>query len=292
MVIPVFNRVGSLSRAIASVLDQSKPATEIIIVDDASTINLAGVKAMAEQAGCRWISLSENSGPGPARNRGVGECRAQWIAFLDSDDAWMPEKLERQARWHAENSDLRISQVRENWIRNGKLVKKPLHWEPKAGDLFDASCERCSIGPSCVMMRRDLWEESGGFDARFRVCEDYHLWLRICQDDLVGLVPGDSLVEKHGGHEDQLSSLVPAMDRYRVVALLEQIRDGKLSARQIEFAESQVSLKAGILADGAAKRRLDERARLYHSVAEMELTGVGVALNPVISSLWAEIEGS
>lgn len=289
VVIPVHNRIAPLKRAIQSVLEQELAASRIIIVDDASTIDLSEVKEWAMEAGCCWKRLGRNVGPAEARNRGVDEGESRWIAFLDSDDTWSRGKLSLQAEWIAGNPESRIFQVRERWIREGREVKKPSHWEPREGDLFEQSCQRCSIGPSCVAIRRDLWAETGGFDARYRVCEDYQLWLRITKSEPVGLVPGLPQVDKYGGHEDQLSSLVPAMDRFRVLALLELLAESGLSLEQRSTACSVVKEKARILADGAAKRGMLQRAELYATIDTLDLGGVALSLRALVSSLWAEV---
>ena len=289
VVIPVHNRIATLQRAIQSVLEQELAASRVIIVDDASTIDLSKVREWAIEAGCRWKRLGRNVGPAEARNRGVDEGESRWIAFLDSDDTWSRGKLRLQAEWIAGNPESRISQVRERWIREGRELKKPSHWEPREGDLFEQSCQRCSIGSSCVAIRRDLWVETGGFDARYRVCEDYQLWLRITKSEPVGLVPGLPQVDKHGGHADQLSSLVPAMDRFRVLALLELLAESGLSLEQRATACSVVKEKARILAEGAAKRGMIRRAELYAMIDTLDLGGVASSLRAVASTLWGEV---
>lgn len=280
-----------MRRAVTSVLEQTWSASKIVIVDDGSTQDLLEIRKWAEDHGCQWNTLSENKGPAAARNFGVGQSNADWIAFLDSDDVWLPDKLKSQSDWHRQNPDTRISQVRETWIREGKAIGKPAHWEPGEGDVFEAACQRCVIGPSCVMIRRDLWDLSGGFDPRFRVCEDFELWLRICRNEAVGLVPGEAQVEKHGGHSDQLSMQVPAMDRYRILALLKLISGGELSLDQNEIAIGAVREKAKIIANGAAKRGMDRREELYSNLAAMDLAGLSEEPNPVVSALWDEVAG-
>ena len=219
--------------------------------------------------GGKWLSFSENLGVSAARNAGAGQTSARWLCFLDSDDRWMPEKLERQLMWHKENPTVRISQVEEAWIRNGELVKKPDGWKPSAGDNFSQAVERCAISPSAVMMRRDLWEEQGGFDEGFRVCEDYELWLRITNEEPVGLVDeGCALVEKHGGHSDQLSAY-PAMDRHRVAILLRFLASFELPADKRELVRRAIREKAKIVAVGAAKRGNVIREKLFAELGDL-----------------------
>ena len=253
--IPVYNRSGGmLEKAIQSVLGQSYRDFRLVVVDDGSSDDLSAEKESVEEAGHRWICSRKNRGVAAARNLGAGAANSDWISFLDSDDIWRPEKLERQVEWHRRHPDVRISQVKEKWVRNGSEVRRPKHWLQREGDLFFNSILRCSIGPSCVMMRRDLWTETKGFDETFRVCEDYELWLRICRVEQVGLVPGKALTMKTAGHGDQLSVTVPALDRYRVFALLKMMRDNGLSAVHKEWVAEGIQRKSAVLTKGARKR--------------------------------------
>ena len=271
VVIPVFNRRSRLERAARSVLVQKHSNLELIVVDDASTIDLSSsrdqMEAQNDSGKIRWLRLDENSGPAAARNAGVALARGDWIAFLDSDDLWHPDKLTSQIAWHRKNPDIRISQVRDQWIRNGKELTKPSRLEQTAGDLFQKSLDHCAIGPSCVMIRRDLWEEEGGFDPWFRVCEDYELWLRITCREPIGLAGAQPLAVKRGGYGDQLSTSVPALDRYRFVALGKLLHSEKarLTDEQRIETESELMRRAGILAQGAAKRNRTEWQSFYES---------------------------
>lgn len=290
VIVPNFQRRDSLLRACRSILNQDHAASEVVVVDDGSTIDLNSVRRDLESEGVSWISLDENSGPSVARNTGVAATKSEWISFLDSDDTWMLDKLARQADWHRDNPEARISQVREQWVRDGEPVRKPDHWEPGEGDLFSASVERCSIGPSCVMIHRSLWDETGGFDSRFRVCEDYALWLDITRKESVGKIPGGPLVMKEGAREDQLSRVTPAMDRFRVVALLELLESTPLSEEQRAKVLNGLKDKCRILAGGAEKRGQRERADRYRWMAECAIRGGSLA--EAIAVGWSEAESS
>ncbi|MDF1816225.1 MAG: glycosyltransferase family A protein [Verrucomicrobiales bacterium] len=267
VVIPAYNRPDQLKRAVTSVLQQRYRDFSLVVVDDASTEDIGECEALVRENGHDWLRLSANVGPALARNKGAEGRVFQWVAFLDSDDIWLPDKLESQIAWCADNPAFRISQVRESWFRNGESFAKPPHLEQTGGDIFRDCVERCAIGPSCVMIRHDLWQESGGFDARFRVCEDYELWLRVASRDAVGLVEGPALVEKYGGHDDQLSVLVPALDRFRFAALaLFLNRAQGLSPQNRDVVHSGLTKRAKILAKGAARRGRQEWLDFFLSV--------------------------
>ncbi|MCF6312804.1 MAG: glycosyltransferase family 2 protein [Verrucomicrobiales bacterium] len=268
VVIPVHNRRVMLRRAVESVLGQTYKEFDLVVVDDASDEDLCEVRDWVEASGHRWLRLEQQVGPAEARNRGAqwqGLAKNEWLAFLDSDDVWVAEKLQHQLRWHQRHEQSRISQCEESWVRKGVLVKKKVHQLQPQGEIFENCVRSCCISPSCVMMKRELWQELGGFDARFPVCEDYELWLRVALAHPVGLVLGETepLVIRHGGHADQLSFALPAMDRFRVWALLKLMNTGGLSEAQLDVVEQGILQRAVVLAKGAKKRGKDEAARVY-----------------------------
>lgn len=286
VVIPVFNRAELLPRAVESVLAQTFRPTELVVVDDGSNERYGATREKLEAAGFRWLELSRNQGVAAARNAGAALTSSEWIAFLDSDDEWHSEKLARQLAWHEANPEVRISQTRENWVRSGVPVNKPDHWEPVESDMAGASRRRCMIGPSCVMMRRDLWSEVGGFDPRYRVCEDFELWLRITALNRVGLVDGEALVTKYGGHRDQLSTTTPALDRYRIVALLEMLGRGGMKEDDRIDIIAVIGEKANIVAKGAEKRGEVVRADFYRRLADLKPEGLGFFLDSFRAEAW------
>lgn len=270
IVIPVFNRLLRLQRAVQSVLDQSIDDFELVVVDDASTVDLSSARSQVETAGHRWLTLESNSGPATARNAGVAALseEVEWLAFLDSDDSWEPDKLERQLDWHRRHPESRISQCQEVWMRNGSPAKRPQRLLEPEGEIFADCVERCCISPSAVMLRPDLFEEFGGFDESYRVCEDYQLWLRIALGYPVGLLR-EPLVTKNGGADDQLTATVPAFDRWRLRALSGVLMDhGNALGDQREALMSGIAAKARILERGAHRHRDANTAGEYAGIAE------------------------
>lgn len=276
VVIPVRERAQMLQRAVESVLRQTWRDYDLVVVDDASRLeDLSIVRNLVESSGHHWLSFDENRGPAAARNAGVlaGEQQGtQWVAFLDSDDVWKPEKLERQLLWHADYPEVGVSQCQEAWIRNGvKVGKKRSQLQPE-GRIFAQCIDSCCISPSCMMMTLSLWKELGGFDERYRVCEDYELWLRLSLKNPVGLVRDvpDPLVIRHGGHEDQLSFSIEAMDRFRVMAMLELLLNGSLGQEETVLVEKGIARKSEILEQGARKRSLRSHAEVYGLAGKQE----------------------
>jgi glycosyltransferase involved in cell wall biosynthesis len=261
VIIPTFNRAMKTARAVASVLYQTYMDYEIIVVDDGSQDN---TEDLLRQFGrrLRYIALPSNRGVSVARNRGIRESDAPWIAFLDSDDYWLPQKLAVQMAFFRSHPGAVICQTQEIWIRNGRYANpKKRHLKP-SGDVFAPSLRLCLVSPSAVMLRRSLMEEVGPFDEDLPVCEDYDLWLRIACRHPVYLIE-DRLIVKEGGHPDQLSSRYRGMDRFRIQVLLKLMESGRLNRRQREAALEELSWKCRIYGMGCIKRGKQDEGETY-----------------------------
>jgi glycosyltransferase involved in cell wall biosynthesis len=274
VVIPTYNRWPMVGEAIESVLAQTYPGFELIVVDDGSTDDT--VAQLGKYSSRLRLFSQSRRGVSGARNAGAGEARGSLLAFLDSDDLWRAEKLKCQADFLELHPEIAICQTEEIWIRNGVRVNpRAIHRKP-AGDIFLPSLDLCLVSPSAVMMRRDLFVALGGFDEALPVCEDYDLWLRIAVDHQVALIP-KPLVIKRGGHADQLSHSLWGMDRYRVVALQKLLRSDIGGVRR-EAAVDVLRRKVRILAQGARKRGKEQEAVGYETMLtefDKEKTNVG-----------------
>ncbi|MBW1782278.1 MAG: glycosyltransferase [Deltaproteobacteria bacterium] len=272
VIIPTFNRAMKTARAISSVLYQAFTDYEIIVVDDGSCDN---TRDLLQQFGrkIRYIAHPSNRGVSAARNRGIRESDAPWIAFLDSDDYWLPGKLNVQLAFFRTHPEAVICQTQEIWMRNGRYANpKKRHLKP-SGDVFVPSLRLCLISPSAVMLRRSLLEEVGLFDEDLPVCEDYDLWLRISCRHPVHLIQ-DRLVVKVGGHSDQLSSRYRGMDRFRIRALVKLMEEGRLNRKQREAVMEELFLKCRIYGMGCMKRgKWDEGDAYLQLPKKMEGTG-------------------
>ena len=272
VIIPVFNRPELLHFAVQSVLAQSFTDYELIVVDDGSSVPLETVRELVESRRGQYLRLESNQGVSAARNAGVALSSGKYLAFLDSDDSWYPEKLARQVKFFETHPHYRLAQCREEWIRNGVLVNQKERHAMPDGEAFERSLELCVISPSAVILERELICQVGGFDERFRACEDYDLWLRITCQHQIGLLD-EVLVRKTGGHSDQLSRLEPLLDRYRVLALLKLLAQAVLTPEQRGAVIAKLREKAAIIESGAKKRGLEARAGVYQELGSRLLAG-------------------
>ena len=162
---------------------------------------------------------------------------------------------------------LRAIHTGERWIRNGNEVTPPAYLEKSSDLLWERSLRHCLICPSSVLIHRSVFETVGLFDEELTVCEDYDFWLRLLLEEDVGLVD-EKLVIKHGGHEDQLSTITWGMDRFRVMALQKILSNPALSNDRRIKAIEVLHEKCGILAQGAQKREKLEEAQKYRNLSD------------------------
>jgi len=265
VVIPTHDRRGLVRTAVASVLSQANVDLELIVVDDGSTDGTAAALE-AEFGAAIKVLRTPNRGVAAARNTGVARSSGAWIAFLDSDDAWLPGKLAAQCALVAVDPSVEICQTQEIWIRNGRRVNPPSFHNSACGRIFEPSLRHCLISASAVMLRRSLFARVGGFAEDLPACEDYDLWLRILRNTPLHLVE-QPLVLKHGGHADQLSRRHWGMDRFRVTALRRLLATGELDPQHAAATRMVLAEKCAILAAGAERRGRSADARAFLQIA-------------------------
>ena len=251
VIIPTYNRRHTLERAIDSVLSQTFKPFEIIIVDDGSE---DGTRNWVQEAypSIKYIYQS-NNGVSSARNKGIRSSRGSWIALLDSDDEWMPEKLEDQVIFINENPGSLFCHTNEIWIRNGVRVNQMKKHKKYGGDIFKYCLDMCRISPSSSLVKKEVFEDVGLFDESLTVCEDYDLWLRITANYTI-LFLDRPLIKKYGGHADQLSRVSEGIEQYRIQSLEKILSMSILDQDQFLSAKDMLIHKLKIYSQGLKKR--------------------------------------
>ena len=259
VIIPTYNRASLVSEAIRSVFHQSLQDYELIVVDDGSTDGSGEMLKDLFSDRIHYI-YQENRGPAAARNHGAREAKGQYLAFLDSDDLWRPQKLEKQKEFFASHTDYHICQTEEIWLRNGKRVFPKQRHKKLGGFIFHRAVELCLVSPSAVAIDRELFWSVGGFDESLPAAEDYDLWLRLLCRHPIGLIE-QPLVVKRAGSWDQLSFTTEAIDRYRIKALSKILESGSLTEEQTRAAQKALQKKADIYIAGCLKRGKTEEVK-------------------------------
>jgi glycosyltransferase involved in cell wall biosynthesis len=264
VILPTYNRAWILKEAIDSVLAQDFKDFELIVVDDGSTDDTGQILDSYDQD--LMVLHQSNRGVSAARNRGIDAAAGRLIAFLDSDDLWLPRKLTTQVNFFNSNPAAVINQTEEIWIRNGVRVNPKTRHHKFSGMIFEKSLALCLVSPSAVMMKRSLFEEVGLFDEDLPACEDYDLWLRISWRYPVDLIE-TPLIIKRGGHTDQLSK-APGLDKFRIQSLKKIIERGQLDDNLYQAAVQTILAKCDIYAGGCRKRGKNDEARYYEELAD------------------------
>jgi glycosyltransferase involved in cell wall biosynthesis len=258
VVIPTRDRAEMVMRAVASVLAQTYTALDVIVVDDGSCDDTAARLATLTDARLRVCSHGAGRGVSAARNTGLAAARGTYLALLDSDDEWLPAKIERQLAFMLERG-LAISQTQEIWIRGGRRVNPGAAYQKPDGFFFEAALERCLVSPSTVLFTKTYWEELGGFDETLPACEDYDLWLRTLVRYPVGLLDA-FLAVRHGGRADQLSMSYVGQDLFRIRAMVKLLSQPELSAWHRGCIKKELTHKTSLYAKGCLKRDRPEEA--------------------------------
>ncbi len=214
IIIPTFNRRDYITIALDSVLKQTYKDYEIIIIDDGSSDDTKEV-LKPYQDNIRYF-YQDNKGIPTTRNRGIREARGDYIAFLDSDDFWLPEKLERQIECFSNNSRYGMVATRCSSITpDGRLRKK--NRPGKSGwvliDLFKANF----IRTSSAMIKKECFDKIGMFDESLPECEEYDLWLRIARKYPVGFINEPLAVYTDNPKGVSTDSLAGRLQRLKVL---------------------------------------------------------------------------
>lgn len=239
VVIPAYNSAATLRRALDSVLAQTVAPLETIVVDDCSTDNTAEIAGTYADRGVRVVSMKERGGAAGARNMGIEQAHGELIAFLDSDDEWLPRKLELQLTLMDADPKLSLVSCASRLIlpegKDGGDVYGG-HQPTVGPNAWKALLVTNFIATPSVLARREQLLKLGGFDRRLKIGEDQDMWIRLALIGNVGYVP-ETLVRVHERRnslsdwdlEEQLQYTLPMIERH-VKALAHRLTDAEIRA--------------------------------------------------------------
>ena len=261
VIIPTYNRVKFLPACINSVLKQSIPVEEIIVVDNNSSDGT--VNYIRDKFKMVRVLIERNKGVSFARNLGILNSKNNWVAFLDSDDEWMPDKIQKQIELIKRlNYKVNFIHTNEKWVRNNIILNQKKKHAKKGGYIFQDCLDICKISPSSTLIKKSLFDQYGLFNTKFKVCEDYELWLRFTSKIEIGYI-NEVLIKKNGGHNDQLSKKYWGIDRYRIKALEKLIVTNNLTIEYKVMAVKKLIEKINILILGAINRKNKRILKMY-----------------------------
>jgi glycosyltransferase involved in cell wall biosynthesis len=266
VIIPTFNRRGFLKKAVDSVLGQTFTGFKLIIVDDGSTDGTGELIKSYNDPRIEY-TYQDNTGVSSARNKGLSMATGGFVAFLDSDDFWVPEKLEKSDEHIQLFPDISIFHTEEVWYRDGKLLNQKKKHKKPSGFVYTNALPLCCISISTAVIKKDVFESVGSFDEDMEACEDYDFWLRATQKYEVKLIPED-LTIKDGGRADQLSSSVWGLDRFRIRSLEKMLNSGTLDPEYRNATLKELREKCRVFAEGSRKRGKSEIAEYYKALTE------------------------
>lgn len=253
IIVPTLNRVEYLSRALDSAFNQTFKASEIIVVDNGSSDGT--LEFIKEKYPSVTLLEERKRGVSAARNKGIISSKSDWVAFLDSDDAWDKKKLEFQKNALLSNStNYKLVHTEEVWFKNNIKINQMKKHQKFGGYIFEKCLTLCCISPSSVLIKKNIFNQVGYFDEDLPVCEDYDLWLKICSKEKV-LFIDQKLTFKYGGHNDQLSKSHWGMDRFRIKSIENLVLNYDLKSYQKHLAIFTLIKKIKIIINGAYKRK-------------------------------------
>ncbi len=263
VIIPTYNRSELVCEAVESVLAQSEPVQDIIVVDDGSTDDtLERLRQFENEIN---ILHQKNSGISAARNAGIKRSHCEWLTFLDSDDLWKRHKLARQKEAIRSFPRYKICYTDEEWRKDGVWFNAKKVHQKFNGRIYNYCLPRTIVSISSVLIHRSIFARHGLFDESLPACEDYDLWLRLAAHELFLLLP-EKLIIKRDGPWEQLSQQ-HSLDKYRIMALVKMLQLGRLDKDQERLTKIELLQKCRIYASGAKKHGRGKEAAWAEDMA-------------------------
>jgi GT2 family glycosyltransferase len=241
VVIPTRNRRPLLAMTLRSVLRQQDVDCEVIVVDEASSDGTPQMVASLADCRIRIIRHEQPMGVATARNHGATEARGEWLAFLDDDDLWAPDKLALQLR--------AAQEARRDWAYSGAVLIDDQNrflgaQHPLSPEHVIASLPRYDAipgGGSNVIVRRGAWQETGPFDARLRNTEDWEMWIRLAKYAVPVCVNKPSVARR----VHRTNSILDVAELTRGTKLIESLHQTRADWGRLHLWMAQSCLRSG-----------------------------------------------
>ncbi|MDQ0428874.1 glycosyltransferase involved in cell wall biosynthesis [Planomicrobium stackebrandtii] len=281
VIIPTYNRAELLKKAVKSLESQSHQNIEIIIIDDFSTDDTAQVVEKMNDDRIVYLKHDINKGGSEARNTGIKRATGRFIGFLDSDDQWLPDKLEKQLQLFKDQPDVGViytgvQVVNENNQPTRKIV--PAHRGNILPKLFESNCIDTT---SSVLVKREVLEQVEGFDAGLPSCQDWDLYIRLAQVTKFDFVKESMVLFYHHSGErittnkkSVLNGHLSIFEKYKNMAKKQKkstFHRFTLNIWKVIFRtgivgqnKETVRLSRGILADGFKDERTSLKFLFYY----------------------------
>ncbi|MBD5537115.1 MAG: glycosyltransferase [Lachnospiraceae bacterium] len=238
VVIPTYNRIHTLPASVDSVLKQTYKNLELIIMDDGSTDGTEEyVKGIADER-VRYRKAEKNMGPSAARNMGAELAKGEYLAFQDSDDEWMPDKLEKQMKLILDSEELSFVYSEFGFYRDGELLavipSRNIPYEEKQGSLFSHLLLYPLISTQTILIRTKDFIEAGGFNETLKAYEDFEFTLRFAQNHRIGFV--QEVLVKVNSQKSSVSKQYDERIRvqfYMIREMLEPLRERNFLWRKL-----------------------------------------------------------
>ncbi len=233
VIIPTYNRMHTLPVSIDSVLNQTYGHLELIIVDDGSKDGTEEYVRSIEDSRVRYEKCGVNRGPSAARNLGAQLAAGEYLAFQDSDDEWMPDKLEKQMELLLRDEEFSLVYCEFGLFQEGNLLiripSRQLCYEQKCGDMFSYLLLYPLISTQTMVVRRAAFLQEKGFNETLKAYEDFEFTLRFSQKHRIGFVE-ETLVKIHSsqGSVNQRFAEIIHTQFFMAREMLEPLRERDL----------------------------------------------------------------
>ena len=254
IVLPTFNRLQFVPDTLESVFAQTLTDWELIIADDGSADATRDyLRKVAERPRVRVLWLEHSGLPALATNAAIREARGEYVAFLDSDDLWLPQKLERQVASLRRRAECGWSYTRFMIVDSTGRITNPRpagSYPAKGGWIWESLLDgETVIAQPSVLVSRALLEEQGAFDEGLRMCYDDDLWFRLAARSEVDAVDEPlTLIRRHGSHSG--SDVIAWEDRLRVFERLLRQQTGEPG--EARARSRRAAMSAGLARSQAA----------------------------------------